>query len=207
MVDAPILFVAGLGRCGTTMVMTMLDAGGFPVSGPRPAYEPAERWEAGRPDMPWLSAQQGRAVKWLDPTRNFTLPGRLPVRPVVILLTRDAREQARSQIKLIGDMVGLVSKRAAAKGMERSIRRDVPLMRAKLGASAIVYPVEFEAVLVNPHWAARKLQSIVAEHFGADFDEEVAQRVVIRRRPECLEGFWMERDVLPLLSAGMGAQK
>ncbi|WP_243698728.1 sulfotransferase [Paracoccus alkanivorans] len=28
MTDLPVLFVAGLGRCGTTMAMTMLDAGG-----------------------------------------------------------------------------------------------------------------------------------------------------------------------------------
>ena len=28
----PVLFVAGFGRCGTTLIMTMLDRGGFPVA-------------------------------------------------------------------------------------------------------------------------------------------------------------------------------
>lgn len=31
MTDRPILLVAGLGRCGTTMMMTMLDAGGYAI--------------------------------------------------------------------------------------------------------------------------------------------------------------------------------
>lgn len=194
--DQPILFVAGLGRCGTTLLMTMLDAGGFPVAGPRPSYEPTERWAAGRPDMDWLRAQQGRAVKWIDPTRHFTLPGRLPARPVIILLTRDAREQARSQIKLLSFSVG-PQPRLAVKAMERSIRRETPIMRAQLQASAIVYRFQFEEVLQSPHAVASQLRQIVGEHFGRDFDAAWAAHVVLPRPPGCLEGLWMEEAVLP----------
>lgn len=37
------LAVAGLGRCGTSLVMQMLDAGGVPIWNPfPPSYEPDE---------------------------------------------------------------------------------------------------------------------------------------------------------------------
>lgn len=201
MSDRPNLFVSGLGRCGTTMVMTMLDAGGFPVTGPRPSYEPAERWRGGRPDMDWLPAQGGRAVKWIDPTHHFTLPGRLTQRPVIILMERNPREQARSQVKLLS-MTGMKGLgRRAEKAIERSIKKDVPPMRAHLRNSAIVYGIDFEDILENPFWAARKLGRLVAHHYGADFDDEVAARVVIPRHPSCAPDLSMETTILPMIAA------
>lgn len=205
MADRPILFVAGLGRCGTTMVMTMLDAGGFPVTGPRPAYEPSERWVAGRPDMEWLNQQGGRAVKWIDPTRHLSLPGRLPVRPVVILLTRNAVEQAKSQCKLIkADCGHMTLGRHAVRAMARSNRRDVPVMRAALRASAHVHEWAFEDFLQNPWWGARALARLVGEHFNADFNTESACRAVIERSPLCLPDMRMEQFVLPQIAAELG---
>lgn len=201
----PILFVAGLGRCGTTMVMTMLDAGGFPVTGPRPSYEPFERWRGGRADLAWIDGQGGRAVKWLDPTRYPRLIGRLSARPIVILLERRAREQARSQIKMISaSMKGLG--RHAEKAMERSIRADVPRMRARLGSTATVHSILFEDILENPWWAARSLGRLVAEHFSADFDHEAASRVVIDRGPSCLPDMTIEANILPLIAAELDAR-
>ena len=198
----PTLFVAGLGRCGTTMVMTMLDAGGFPVAGPRPSYEPRDVWRAGRPDMDWLAAQAGRAVKWIDPTRHFTLPGRMPVKPVVILLERKPREQARSQLKLLGAQ-GMG--RHAEKAMERSIRRDSPVMRAQLRGSAFVHIIAFEDVLENPYWAARKLGRLVGYHFDRDFDDEGAMRAVIPRHWSCAPDLTMETLILPQIALEMNA--
>lgn len=199
MVD-PILFVAGLGRCGTTMVMTMLDAGGFPVSGPRPSYEPSGVWNAGRPDMPWMAAQAGRAVKWIDPTHHFTLPGRLEAKPVIILMERRPREQARSQVKLIGSMAMKLG-RPAEKAIERSIRRDTPIMRAQLRGSATVHIIEFEDVLDDPSAAARELGRLVRIHFDRGFDAETAARVVIPRHPSCAPHMEMENTILPMIAA------
>lgn len=207
MADQPILFVAGLGRCGTTMVMTMLDAGGFPVSGPRPAYEPYERWVDGRPDMTWLHQQAGRAVKWIDPTRHLSLPGRLPVRPVVILLTRNAVQQAASQCKLIkGDWAHINFGRHGVRAMARSIRRDVPVMRAMLRRRAHVHEWAFEDFLQNPWWGARALSRLVGEHFNADLNAESACGVVVDRLPGCLPDMRIEQFVLPKIAAGLGAQ-
>lgn len=200
----PILFVAGLGRCGTTMLMTMLDAGGFPTEGPRPSYEIPGRWTAGRPDMEWLAAQGGRAVKWIDPTRHSTLPGKLEAKPVIILLERNPREQSRSQIKLLGGAMNLG--RRAEKAMERSIRRDVPIMRAQLRGSAFVHIIEFEDVLQNPFWAARKLGRLVGFHFDRDFDDETAARVVVPRHTSCAPDLTMEAMILPIIGAELDAR-
>lgn len=39
MSDKPTIFVSGLGRCGSSMTMQMLDAAGIPCIGDYPAYE------------------------------------------------------------------------------------------------------------------------------------------------------------------------
>ena len=203
--DRPILLVAGLGRCGTTMMMTMLDAGGFPVTGPRPSYEPSERWRLGRPDPAWIGAQGGKAVKWIDPTKfRAGMRNLLPTEPVIILMERDPREQARSQVKLLADMVE--PDRHVAKAMERSIRRDTPLVRAQMRALGTVYPFRFEDVLKAPLMVASQLRGIVDHHFGALFDSGVAARAVIPRQPSCASDFWMENVVLPEIARELNAR-
>lgn len=201
---APVLFVAGMGRCGTTLLMTMLDAGGFPVAGPRPAYEPAQHWNMGLPDADWIKEQSGRAVKWIfGPTsRQKAMRNLLPAAPVIILLERNLREQARSQIKLIGPCATKLGRRAE-KAMERSLRRDIPLCRAHMRAAGTVYEMSFEDVLENPFWAARKLERIIAEHFDAPFDTETAMRVVLQRDAACRPDLFIENTILPVMAADM----
>lgn len=196
----PVLFVAGLGRCGTTLAMTMLDAGGFAVTGPRPSYELPERWRGLRPDMDWLNNQGGRAVKWIDPTRCPTLLGRLPIPAVVLLMVRSPREQARSQVKLIAGE-GVTPSRRAEKVMERSIRRDTPIMRAQMRHRAHVYDFHFEEVLAAPLAAACRMRDILDHHFGSLFDVGTAAQVVINRAPECQPHMTMETMIQPLIAA------
>lgn len=205
MADRPILLVVGLGRCGTTMMMTMLDAGGFPVSGPRPSYEPSEQWQLGRPDPDWIAAQGGKAVKWIGPT-NYRAGMRnlLPTEPVIILMERDPREQARSQVKLLSDQIG--TDRHVVKAMERSIKRDTPLVRAQMRSLGTVYPFRFEDVLKAPLVVASQLRGIVDNHFGALFDSGVAAQAVIPRPPSCAVDFWMENVVLPQIAAELDAR-
>lgn len=192
----PVLFVAGIGRCGTTLVMTMLDAGGFPITGPRPSYEPAERWSIGAPDVEWVSGCGGRAVKWIDPSQCLWLPTKMPVKPVVILMERHPREQARSQCKML-----FVKSRQAEKAMERSIRRDIPKARARLRATAHLYKFRFEEALANPFWFARALDRITVEHWGRNIDTDSAMRAVIPRHPCCAPDLRLETHILPLLAA------
>ena len=65
------VIVSGLGRCGTSLVMQMLAAGGIDCYGPFPAYEP-EGLGMGR-DLPSLLALR-KAFKLLDPHRDAALP-------------------------------------------------------------------------------------------------------------------------------------
>lgn len=195
----PVLFVAGLGRCGTTMMMTMLDAGGFPVTGPRSSYEPIQHWHMGRPDPVWIAAQGGKAVKWIDPTKfRAGMRNLLPVEPIIILMERDPREQARSQVKLLADLIG--TDRRIVKAMERSIRRDTPLVRAQMRALGAVYPFRFEDVLKAPLMVASQLRAILDHNFGTLFDAGTAARAVIPRHPSCAPDMAMESMILPLIA-------
>lgn len=206
------LFVAGFGRCGTTLLMTMLDAGGFPVAGPRPAYEVPEFWTVDGPDAAWLEAQRGRAVKWILPSPDQVSRVTRASRPLVLLMTRDLRQQARSQVKLLAgvgmslDSAG--GERGIERQMERSLRRDLPVLRARLRAVATVHELAFETLLRDPGAVALLLADMMAAEFGfTGFDIAAAQRVVIDRSSDCLPDFRMENMILPLVSEWIGRRR
>lgn len=201
MPDLPILFVAGFGRCGTTMLMTMLDAGGFPVTGPRPGYELPEHWRDLKPDLPWLQAQGGRAVKWIDPMRSLGALPHLTPRPVVVLMSRDLREQARSQIKAIG-----APQAHSVRRWARSLGRDEPALRAHLQRKTLLYRLTFEGALATPLETARILDGIAAKHFGRRIDIETAARAVIPRPPRCAPDLTMENIILPTIADDLNAR-
>jgi hypothetical protein len=62
----PIILVAGLGRCGSSLVMRLLDAAGVPTVGTFPAFE---EQTLPRDALGWVEAYAGRAVKVLDLSR------------------------------------------------------------------------------------------------------------------------------------------
>ena len=62
--------VAGLGRCGTSLVMRMLDVAGLPTIGGYPDWECPETQGLLETDpAAWRSAVDGQAVKLLDAHR------------------------------------------------------------------------------------------------------------------------------------------
>ena len=186
--------------------MTMLDAGGFPVSGPRPSYEDARRWPRGIPDREWLREQRGRAVKWIihGPALCAPVFDALSVPPVVIWLERDYRQQARSQLKL----VGIEQERGAERALARSILRDTPPIRATMRRRArAIYTMGFASLVENPSLAADFLGSIIAGHFDRSFDAETAARVVISRDPACLPHLAMEQHIAPMIAAELGRSR
>jgi len=93
----PTVLVCGHGRCGSSLMMQMLQAGGFPVFGDYPAFEPDEVGFS-RNTETLLPLIEGRAAKILDPqlTQWPALPN---VR--VIWLDRDRNNQALSQVKFM----------------------------------------------------------------------------------------------------------
>lgn len=185
MTDRPILFVAGFGRCGTTMMMTMLDAGGFPVAGPRPAYE-VDEMLPGRIDRAWVRAQAGRAVKYIDPLVARISRNDLPVRPIIIHMRRDVTEMARSQIKML-EMAGYAigDRRRAVRAFAADLTKKAPTLQGRIDALGTVYHFSFEWVLAEPNAAARKLGAIIAEHFDTPLDIAAAAFVPEPRSPLC----------------------
>jgi hypothetical protein len=92
----PVLVVAGLGRCGSSLTMQMLQAGGMPCVGTFPDLE-VEETNHRDLDIHWLASFPGHAIKVLDPHIS-RLPREAKAR--VIWLDRDFREQAQSQAKM-----------------------------------------------------------------------------------------------------------
>lgn len=85
------VLVCGSGRCGLTAMMTALDSGGFAVVGQCPDYED-ERAIRSIERMP-----ADMAIKVLDPAASCLEPGAFKA----IYLTRNTKQQAKSQIRLL----------------------------------------------------------------------------------------------------------
>lgn len=98
-----IVVVTGLPRSGTSLMMQMLHAGGFPVlcDDQRPAddsnpagyfeFEPIRRIDR---DQSWLALAEGKAVKVVSPLLRY-LPASQDYR--LIFMARNLRETLRSQ--------------------------------------------------------------------------------------------------------------
>lgn len=194
MAERPILFVAGLGRCGTTLVMNMLARGGMPCSGPAPAYE-TRRLSHREVDLPWVRAQAGRAVKWLDPHKVQILAHHLPTRPVIICLARDPQHQARSQIKMAAAFgMPVISDRRTIRAMAASLRDEQIEIERLLDRLGDCYHLSFEWILGNPWAAAQKLCAIIADKdLAPGFVAERAAEIVLPRSPHCAPDLSIEQ--------------
>lgn len=168
------VIVTGLGRCGTSLVMQMLAAGGYPVIGQYPAFEdPRFAPSVGHVDPP-----PGFAVKVLDAHRmSFA---RCDYRWIV--LTRNEDEQARSQLKLLRTY-GLPVDRKMRKVVAKSLRAELPKLFGKAGyVGGPIMRLGFEYILANPAQAARKLAKFVGQPLSCD-----AMAAQVRHRsPKCL---------------------
>lgn len=178
------LIVAGLGRCGLTLTMQMLAAGGFPCVGEAPAYEDeallADLIE-GRHD-----AMRGKAVKlvWGDQVPSA------PFAPAVaIAMTRDRLEQAASTFKLVQTFDPLVAVNASpaarrALAVDLGEAQDALYAMLQRGGATFI-PHSFERALADPLEFAQRIELFIHRHFGRRFDARAAAKVVIKRGPEC----------------------
>jgi hypothetical protein len=183
---APITIVAGLGRCGSSLVMQMLAAGGHPIYGPDNARAPAFEHENATllPDISdWLADAAGQAVKILDPHRH-RLPYRYSYR--VIWCDRDPDEQAKSQCKFLAYAVCIAASRAERRAMAASNRRDKLRSWATIGGlqDARMMVVVFEDLIRDPIGQAERISAFV----GLPEAAKKMAAVVRPRSPKCLEG-------------------
>lgn len=194
MVQATIL-VAGLGRCGSSLVMQMLAAAGVPTVGTYPDFEVVDVAHALPADpCRWIDHILGKAVKVLDPHRR-----RPPGGPdyFTILLRRDYTEQARSALKL----VGVADTRENRRAMAADLRRDMGAARRALlfaGAGRRgILDLTFEELILDPAWAARA----IATYLGGDLDE-AAMVACVRQRPTGCLPYMLEDQLVASSLAG-----
>lgn len=185
--------VCGFGRCGSTMVMEMLNAGGIaPVDGSQDRSHEldvdVQDWLAHAPAQP-----ADRAVKILDAALRW--PELVHARTdfdLFVWLDRDPTEQARSMLKLLRyvGVPGLASVHALAEGFARDRDRTLDLLRAHPRAE--VMELSYEQVLADPHDAAVSLGLAVARSSGELLGDEWAAHAVHLRTSECKPGLLFE---------------
>lgn len=173
--------VCGFGRCGSTMLMRMLDAGGIPpVEGSQPiSYELPTIDLLGRLDTKDVI---GHASKILDFVIHPDFRMVLGPQWRFLWLDRNRTQQARSQIKFIETIGGVPLGPDAEAALVESYRRDRPRALRLLGALGQVTTFKYEHVLTDPLGAAYKIQQAVEP---LDFDPVAANCVVHDRDPAC----------------------
>lgn len=182
-----VVAVAGCSRCGSTMMMQALEAGGLPVhhGGNRVGYECDESQEAMMSgSAEFLRTIPGKAVKLLDPQRFAT-----PCVPIAwIWMWRDADQQALSQIKFMGQMFSMI--RPDEGRLAASLRKDnerVPVELSRRPKSRVLV-VDFARLLALP-------DAVMAEVVGfinRPMDIKAMASVVLPRGPACAVGMDIE---------------
>lgn len=187
MTPRPCIVVAGMGRCGTSLMMQMLEAGGVPCHGTWPAFETDDSLPA-KFDAYSFDLRGDQAIKLIDPA-NLRL-GRLP-HHIVIWMDRIGAEQAKSQLKLLqasGEAVG--NSRRERRGMERALRNDRARHRAALGIPGRTPStrVAFETLLSAPYWTANAVVSFLMQWGWTGIDAYAMAQQVIQRPVTCYPG-------------------
>jgi len=185
--DGAITVVSGLARCGSSMVMRMLRAGGMELYCDHETSFETDKMLGLPDDHEWLGQCVGKAVKLLDP-QVFTPPVSRAYR--VIWLSRDAVEQAKSQVKFL-TMLGVVSTELSkdpetARRISESLRLDEVIALAIWGdRRARMLMLSFEGLLADPMYTA----GLIADFVSLSRESVLGMaRIVVSRGPECYPG-------------------
>jgi len=166
--------VCGFGRCGSTMLMTMLVAGGCPPGNAQhPPYEgDLGVLHDGRP-------LAGACVKLLDSVAYYGVPDAPAWR--FVWLDRDPIQQARSQVKLLRAVApGIVDGDPTAQFASSYHRDRMPTISAYRDHGEVLV-LRYERILLDPQAAAWTLRDKV----WPTLDVDAAARVVHSRSGRC----------------------
>lgn len=182
------ILVCGAGRCGSSMVMQMLSAGGVPCAGAFPSFEPDESGHIPL-KQDWLLTLRGRAAKVLDPHRGLRSS---PVPLRVIWLNRDPKQQARSQAKFFREFLGESLPRNATRKLAASYSADkAAAMAIFRRLNAPVMELHFERIIDMPRTAAGMISDFIC-----GFDEASAAACVLRRDAACAPDMGIELSLI-----------
>lgn len=192
------IIVSGLTRCGSSLMMQMLYAGGCPVScedgNELISGEHSDQLSALREIA--LGLTEGKAIKCLDP-HNFPLP---PDREYLIIwMRRDFKEQAKSIVKFMQMLLGVrESKRTMIRKFEKSLPTETRKCFRLLSNHPII-EVQFENVINFPKDEAVRVAEFVKEITELDTDKMAS--VIIPRSTDCYPGMLetelIKREVSP----------
>ncbi len=200
MADRSVYLVCGFGRCGTSLVMQMLNVGGIETTGEWPAFETPES-NLSCFDGDWIANQRGKAVKVLDPHRpQCHLPATGPYR--IVWLDRNHEQQAKSQVKILRLMMGIPVGRNAWRAFAGSFKADRPAALAALKRLGPVMTLHFEEILGNSGSAA----ALIRNHLGAGDAEKMAG-AIRPRTANCLPDLAMELALIGLRTANIDAME
>lgn len=185
----PTVIVTGFGRCGSSLTMRMLHAGGLPVvADDHESFEVTgaglQSWQP--EEVARVLAAPGHAVKVLDLHFFVDLfAGRGDF--VVVLLERNHREQAASLAKLLNVFDPGLSGRPARRKFKRQIRNETPRLRAaaQLLSKGRVHASTFEALLADPRRESARLREFVNLHLGLRLWADRMPVQVRVRSPKC----------------------
>lgn len=166
------IIVAGCTRSGLTLMMQILDKGGYPCFGEYPAYE---GYEMGKID--WGFAK-GKAVKLVDTQRQFPPKGEY----YVIRMRRDLKQQAKSIIKFLG-LCGIPVSRNDLKSLRSSLRKDYKTIDSWVARQEKHIYIDFENLLIDPAFYIKNINKV----FGIDLSEG-AKDCVVERDSDCFPG-------------------
>jgi len=172
----PITIVAGFGRCGSSLVMQMLAAGGMPTP-----YSEFPSYEIRTQNL-FLPNLYGGAIKVLDPHINKPPEGH-DYR--FIWLDRDPMQQARSMAKFFAAVKpeGLPDfSESQVQKLAESFRRDRPKCQSFMfNYTHRVMKIRFEDILADPMAAAARISV-----FCGMLNTGLMAAQVRPRGPECL---------------------
>ena len=171
--------VAGLGRCGTSLVMQMLHAAGIPCHGRWPDFEVEEGFHG----------EGGMAVKWLNPHRDMAVKKPPGVAFYGVWMKRNYTDQAASHAKFLLQGTGLQmdrnARRASVARFPKEEHMGAQSMNRICGQNGWGI-LQFQFLLENPQTTAHMLCEILRLPASTDTRKMAAQ--VVKRSPRLYPG-------------------
>lgn len=187
MADLPMVLVAGLARCGSSLTMQMLSRGGLSCVGEHPDFEVADvNHRAISPSF--MKRNAGRAAKWLNPHLTPLPAG---FRPSVIWLDRDLDEQTESQVKFAKAFFSVPVSRAHRKAWKAGLLRDRALAQeAFYGCPR--FAIRFETLITDTRVSAEAIATWLVDQGFFHLDAAAMASVVLPRDARCQPGIDIE---------------